>query len=62
MPRHAADAGISRCAAAWRRADQAAIADNGSRAKQRAEYRARQQLREAIDTAAAGIYLAAKCK
>jgi len=47
------DEKIAWFARVWRQADQAAIADKGSEPKRRAEYWARQQLRQAIDTATA---------
>lgn len=45
------DERIARHARAWRRVDKDASANKQDPQKQRAEYRARQQLREAIDTA-----------
>lgn len=42
---------ICRQAVIWRQADKAAIANKGDVDKQRAEYRARQDLRRAVDIA-----------
>lgn len=42
---------IASQARTWRRHDKAAAANKGDRTTQRAEYRARQKLREVIDTA-----------
>lgn len=42
---------IAKTALVWRRHDQVAIADKQNRDKQRAEYRARKNLRKAIDEA-----------
>lgn len=41
---------IAHFAETWRQLDREACADKRSRDKQRAEYRARQQLREVVDT------------
>lgn len=38
----------------WRELDKVAIRDKASRAKQKAEYRARQQLRDAVDNTGSG--------
>ncbi len=45
------DQHISRHARIWRKADKAAIANKGDVQKQREEYRARQDLRRAVDIA-----------
>lgn len=47
-----ADEKIAWLARVWRQADRDAIADKDSVAKQRAEYWARQLLRQAVDAAA----------
>ncbi|WBS00240.1 hypothetical protein OU994_18130 [Pseudoduganella sp. SL102] len=48
------DETIARQARVWRSVDQVAIADKRDSEKQRAEYRARQQLRAVIDQAKEG--------
>lgn len=49
---HLTDAGrITWYARVWRQADRAAVDDKRSVPKQRAEYHARRQLREAVDAA-----------
>lgn len=51
-PISVADEKVAWLARIWRQADQAAIADKGNVQKQRAEYWARQLLRQAVDAAA----------
>lgn len=49
-PRATPDERIAHQAKTWRRSDKAAIASKCDAAKQRAEFRERQKLREVVDT------------